>query len=59
VDGTFQQYCICKADSAVRIPKEYDLELAAPVSLDQAENTVRRLLGTGSLCWRYVIQSNT
>ncbi|KAL5363331.1 hypothetical protein BJX96DRAFT_167388 [Aspergillus floccosus] len=31
VDGTFQEYCICKARSAVRIPKEYDLELVAPV----------------------------
>lgn len=58
VDGTFQEYCICKARSAVRIPKYYDLELAAPVSRDQTENTVRRLSGTGSLCWCYVLQSN-
>ncbi|GKZ36652.1 protein disulfide isomerase (PDI) protein [Aspergillus brasiliensis] len=31
VDGTFQQYCICKADNAVRIPSGIPLEAAAPV----------------------------
>ncbi|RAH54667.1 hypothetical protein BO85DRAFT_95637 [Aspergillus piperis CBS 112811] len=31
VDGTFQQYCICKADNAVRIPSGISLEAAAPV----------------------------
>ncbi|RAL03253.1 uncharacterized protein BO80DRAFT_462967 [Aspergillus ibericus CBS 121593] len=31
VDGTFQQYCICKADNAVRIPPGISLEAAAPV----------------------------
>ncbi|PLB48812.1 hypothetical protein P170DRAFT_494323 [Aspergillus steynii IBT 23096] len=31
VDGTFQQYCICKADNAVRIPPNIPLETAAPI----------------------------
>lgn len=32
VDGTFQQYCICKAENAVRIPSGISMEEAAPVS---------------------------
>lgn len=32
VNGTFQQYCVCKATNAVRIPDEISLDEAAPVS---------------------------
>jgi D-arabinose 1-dehydrogenase-like Zn-dependent alcohol dehydrogenase len=32
VNGTFQQYCVCKATNAVRIPDEISLNEAAPVS---------------------------
>ncbi|KAJ5719106.1 hypothetical protein N7493_007561 [Penicillium malachiteum] len=31
VDGTFQEYCVCKAENAVRIPPGISLEVAAPV----------------------------
>lgn len=31
VDGTFQQYCIAKANHIARIPKECDLEAISPV----------------------------
>ncbi|CAG8090638.1 unnamed protein product [Penicillium nalgiovense] len=31
VDGTFQQYCVCKASNAVRIPEGITLDAAAPI----------------------------
>ncbi|RAK90491.1 pyruvate decarboxylase [Aspergillus costaricaensis CBS 115574] len=31
VDGTFQQYCVCKAENAVRIPSGMPLDQAAPI----------------------------
>ncbi|KAL3264698.1 hypothetical protein ABHI18_000534 [Aspergillus niger] len=31
VDGTFQQYCVCKAENAVRIPPDIPLDQAAPI----------------------------
>ncbi|KAL2860963.1 pyruvate decarboxylase [Aspergillus lucknowensis] len=31
VNGTFQEYCVCKADNAVRIPPDMPLDKAAPI----------------------------
>ncbi|KKK15284.1 hypothetical protein AOCH_004258 [Aspergillus ochraceoroseus] len=31
VDGTFQQFCVCKAANVVRIPDDIPLEVAAPI----------------------------
>ncbi|OKP10314.1 Pyruvate decarboxylase 3 [Penicillium subrubescens] len=49
VNGTFQQYCVCKATNAVRIPDEVSLDEAAPVSqnlLDMAQLTLMLLTTT-------------
>ncbi|XRM36607.1 hypothetical protein ABZX51_000101 [Aspergillus tubingensis] len=60
VDGTFQQYCICKADNAVRIPAGISLEAAAPVlcagitvykALKESEVRPGEIIGNN--CWRW------
>ncbi|GKZ17458.1 hypothetical protein AbraIFM66951_004760 [Aspergillus brasiliensis] len=56
VDGTFQQYCICKADNAVRIPSGISLEAAAPesdVQLGEIIAIVGAGGGLGSLACQY------
>ena len=31
INGTFQQYCICKATNIIRVPKDAPLDSIAPV----------------------------